>query len=123
VFGAGATATATVDVIGRHYTLRAALTPAKPLAPSPGRSSAVYAGTLDLALDDGAGHAWHHAYTASGPIELEGDQVVAPTGLVLPGASSPSTAYDQRHAQLPGAGAVSVVDVYVDVGISAEPKR
>lgn len=123
VFGKGAVADAAVDLGRIHYKLHAALVPTEPRAATPGRTSARYTGSLQLHIEDDHGHTWDHTYPASGPIELEGDAVVAPTGLEIPGASSPSPEYDARHAQLPSSPPFTAVDLYVDVQLSDDPRR
>jgi hypothetical protein len=90
VFGAGSSADATVALGDTHYKLHAILTPQTTRAAAPGRATAQYAGTLSLHVETDHGYVWDRVYVASGPIELEGGTVVAPTGLVLPGAHSPS---------------------------------
>ncbi|HUJ57273.1 MAG TPA: hypothetical protein VLX92_02225 [Kofleriaceae bacterium] len=123
VFGGGASAESVNELEHRRYTVRVTLTPASRRDRSPGRARERYDGTLAVHVDDGEGHAWEHAYPASGWIERDGDQVVAPTGLSIPGASAPSQAWDDRHGELPGSGRIRDVDVYVDVGVFAEPRR
>jgi len=123
VFGDHAAGEAVASVDDRRYTVRVVLTPAAPRKPTPGHTSDRYAGTLAVHVDDNQGHAWDHTYPASGKIELEGDQVVAPAGLEIPGASAPSKENDALHGQLPGFGKITTVDVYIAVGVFADPRR
>jgi hypothetical protein len=123
VFGDRAAGEAVASIDDRRYTVRVVLTPAAPRKPVAGHTSDRYAGTLAVHVDDNQGHAWDHAYPASGKLELEGDQVVAPAGLEIPGASAPSTEHDALHGQLPGFGKSTIVDVYVAVDVFAEPRR
>ncbi|HEY4185196.1 MAG TPA: hypothetical protein VGP07_09015, partial [Polyangia bacterium] len=110
VFGEGAGNTATVTVGETHYTLRATLTPLVSHAPSSAPSTTTYSGLLALNLEDQQRTLWEHTYVASGQIATEGDQVVAPFGLELPGNSSSSPDYPARHARLAAAPPYAVID-------------
>jgi hypothetical protein len=126
VFGPYARGELSATVDDHRYTVRVTLTPATPREPPPGRLSESYTGTLAVHVDDGQGHAWEHAYPATGKLELDGKQVVAPVGFVLPGAGyawPPSKEHDALHGQLAGFGTMTTVDIYVDVSVYAEPKR
>jgi hypothetical protein len=114
VFGTGASGEATLPA---GYKLHATLTPEAPRAPVAGRTSDRYAGTLLLQLEDGRGHRWERSYRATGGIELEGDTVVAPAGLSIPGASAPSPEEQARHGKLGG------LDLTVDLSLLADPRR
>jgi hypothetical protein len=114
VFGTGASGDATLPA---GYKLHATLTPEAPRAPVPGRTSDRYAGTLLLRLEDDRGHRWERAYRATGGIELEGDTVVAPRGLSIPGASSPSPEAEARHGKL------GSLDFTVDLSLLVDPRR
>jgi hypothetical protein len=122
VFGAGASADAELVESDAHYQLHATLTPQTPRAPAPGRTTARYAGTLTLHVESDHGHVWDRTYPASGPIELEGDTVVAPAGLVLPGASTPSPEADALHAKVQGATPDLVVEVSVGRQLYDDPR-
>lgn len=114
VFGTGASGDATLPT---GYKLHATLTPEAPRAPVPGRTSDRYAGTLLLRLEDDHGHRWERSYRATGGIELEGDTVVAPNGLSIPGASSPSPEADARHGKL------GSLEFTVELSLLADPRR
>jgi hypothetical protein len=123
VFGAGASADATLDLGQIRYTLHATLTPSSPRSPTSARTTDAYAGTLVVHVEDDRGHAWQHAYPASGRVELEGEAVVAPYGLQIPGASGPSPEYEARHGRLPGFARYTAVDLHLDVELSDDPRR
>jgi hypothetical protein len=106
-----------------RYRMRAVLTPSVPSSPASARRHDAYSGTLAVHVDDGRGHDWEHVYPAHGAIDLEGDTVVAPAGLEVPGASAPSPAYDARHGQMPGVGPYRSVDLYLDVELFDDPRH
>jgi hypothetical protein len=78
---------------------------------------------LRVRVDDGKAMRGSTHFPAAGQLELDGDQVVAPVGFDLPGASAPSKDADALHGELPGFGKITTVDVYVAVGVYAEPAR
>jgi hypothetical protein len=123
VFGAGASGDAEAVLADRRYRLHATLTPDAARAPTPGLSRAEFRGVLALHITDGQGHAWDRAYPASGALDLEGDIAVAPYGVSIPGASSPSPEWDRRHGQLPGFGPYRSIDIDVDISTDDDPRR
>jgi hypothetical protein len=123
VFGSGASGDAEATLSGERYRLHAALTPEAPRAPIPGRSDAKFAGALILRVEDEHDHAWEHTYPVHGGLDLEGDSVVAPWGVGLPGASSRSPEADALRGQLPGLGPFSTVDLRVDISTYVDPRR
>jgi hypothetical protein len=123
VFGSAADAAGETTLGGRRYRLHATLVPGARRDPRPGRASATYAGTLTLHVEDDAGHTWGRAYTTSGKIELEGDQVVAPAGLQIPGASSPTPESEARHGRMPAEPPSPGVELEVGVELFDEPRR
>lgn len=123
VFSSGASGDAEATLSGERYRVHAALTPEAPRAAIPGRSDAKFTGTLTLRVADEHDHAWEHAYPAHGTLDLEGDSVVAPWGIGLPGASSPSPEADALRGQLPGLGPYRAVDLRVDISLHVDPRR
>lgn len=122
VFGGSATGKNVVKV-GRHAFVIAAKLASPPRSPSPKRAHSHFAGTLTVTLDGGARQRFSRSYPATGPIELEGHTVVAPTGFVLPGARAPSPEAARLHARLPGDNQFESFDVYVGVSIFADPRE
>ena len=78
------------------------LAPKVPFAPSPEPRRTRYSGTLKVRIADDRGQVWERAYMASGDLDLEGEAVAMPTGLVLPGASSPSPEAEALRIKLDG---------------------
>lgn len=122
VFGRGAGGDAEAVLADRRYRLRATLTPAAPRAAMPGLRRGEFRGTLTLHITDDQGGAWGRAYPAHGALDLEGDAVVAPYGVEIPGASSPSPEWDRRHGALPGFGPYRSIDIEVDVDTEDDPR-
>jgi hypothetical protein len=122
VFGTGARATASVNVESRRYTLEATLVPHAPRSPQPGIATDTYHGTLSLKLSDDQGHTFSRTYVASGLLELEGETVVAPYGLTVPGASSGTAEYEARHVKLLAAAPLATVDMDVEVQLSFDAR-
>ena len=54
---------------------------------------------------------------------MEGDQVVAPFGLELPGNSSSSPDYPARHVRLAAAPPYDVIDLVVDIELRGRRPR
>jgi hypothetical protein len=123
VFGSGASGDGEATLSGERYRVHVALTPDAPRAPMPGRSDAKFTGALAVRVEDDHGHAWDHTYPAHGPLDLEGDTVVAPWGVGLPGASSPSPEADALRGQLPGLGPYRAVELRVDISTYIDPRR
>jgi hypothetical protein len=122
VFGGSATGRTTVEVGNHAFVLAATLT-SPPRAPAPERARADFAGTLAITVDGGPRHRFSRSYPVTGPIELEGRTVVAPTGFVLPGGSSSDPAYERRRAALPGDDQFESFDVYVGINVFGDPRR
>jgi hypothetical protein len=123
VFGTGATGDGETMLAGERYRMHATLTPDAPRAATPGLGGGDFRGTLALHIEDDHGHAWEHAYPAHGRLDLEGDSVVAPWGLGLPGASSPTPESEALKGQLPGFGAYRRVELRVDISTGVDPRR
>jgi hypothetical protein len=81
VFGDGVTATRDLDDGRLHIAVT--LTPDAPRAPTAGRATAEFKGTLAVHLEDDRGHAVDRSVAVTGPIELEGDTVIAPSGFQI----------------------------------------
>lgn len=122
VFGAGATVDATITQGQVKYSAHATLVPNAPRKATRGYASAPYAGTFTIRVEDDRGHAWQHAYPATGKLDLEDGAVVAPTGLLLPGASAPSPENDVLHGRLPGDDPSERTDVTVAVELADDPR-
>jgi hypothetical protein len=73
-------------------------------------------------VEDDHGHAWQHAYPVHGPLDLEGEAVVAPWGIELPGASSPSPEADALEGLLPGFGPYRAVALRVNIDTALHPR-
>jgi hypothetical protein len=123
VFGTGASSEAQGTIGTTRYTLRATLTPTPAFMQAPDYRKDKYVGTLFVHVEDDAGGVWEHSYPAKGDIEREGESVVAPTGFVLPGATSPSPEADALRGKLPGRGRFAYVDVVVDIALIDDPRR
>jgi hypothetical protein len=123
VFGTGASGDGEAMLAGERYRMHATLTPDAQRAPTPGRSRGEFGGSLSLRIEDDHGHAWEHAYPAHSRLDLEGDSVVAPWGIGIPGASSPSPEADALRGQLPGIGAHGAVEIRVDISTLVDPRQ
>ena len=124
VFGQQAVATGETAVGQVRLKARATLAPAAARAPSPGRAEERYRGMLTVHLEDGEGRTWDWSYPASGSIIVEGREVVAPAGLVLPGASAPSPEADALKGRLAVGGAdPGSLQFALDVSLFDDPRR
>lgn len=124
VFGEQAVATGETTVGQIRLAARATLAPAVAATPSPVRTEQRYRGTLTVHLEDGEGHSWDRSYSPSGSIIVEGRDVVAPAGLVLPGASAPSPEADALKGNLAVGGAnPGTLQFAVDVSLFDDPRR
>jgi hypothetical protein len=123
VFGSGASGDSEAMLGGELYRMHATLIPDTPSIPTPGRSDGKFSGTLTVHIGDQHGHAWEHAYPAHGALDLEGDSVVAPWGIGIPGASSPSREAEELRGQLPGIGPYRAVELRVDHSSLVDPRR
>jgi hypothetical protein len=83
VFGDGATVTVTRDLDDARLQMRFTLAPDARRLPARGRSTAQFTGTLAVHLEDEHGRTLDHSFAVTGPIELEGETVFAPTGFAL----------------------------------------
>ena len=122
VFGPCAEATAETTLNNRRIKLRATLTPATARDPAPALVEDRYRGMLALHLEDDQGHTWDRDYEASGAIWIEGRTAVAPTGMGIPGASSPSAAADARRGRFGGAGGQGDIEFEIDVNVFDDPR-
>jgi hypothetical protein len=122
VFGTGAEAQGAAVLLRTPIRVRATLTPETARRPSPGRREEPCAGTLTVHVDDGDGHAWQHAYRATGPIMLDGDDVAAPVGLVIPGASAPSPEADARRGRITGGRELGSIELSMNGELSDDPR-
>jgi hypothetical protein len=120
VFGAGASGHATLVLGGTQYRFRATLSPSTSRTPQPGRTRDKYAGKLALHLEDDRGHAWDRTYPVRGELVLEGETLVAPTGLSIPQDTVP---LDERTGRLPGLAPGSTVSIFVDVSLFDDPRQ
>jgi hypothetical protein len=123
VFGKGAATEVTLNVAQFSYKVRATLVPTVPLAPTPGRKSTGYAGTLTVHINDDRGNAWHHAYPATGKIDHEGDTVIAPYGLDIPRGLTPSPEAEALHANFPASDPYTGIHFYVEPELAHNPRR
>jgi len=81
VFGNGAAATRDLDDGRLHVTVE--LAPDAPRVPAAGRATAAFTGTLAVHFQDDRGRAVDRSFAVTGPIELEGDTVIAPSGFTI----------------------------------------
>jgi hypothetical protein len=81
VFGDGATATRDLDDGRLHIAVK--LAPDAPRAPTAGRTTAAFKGTLSVHVEDDRGRAVDRSFAVTGPIELEGETVIAPSGFAI----------------------------------------
>ena len=77
--------------------------------------------TLDIALDDGRGNSIHRSYKARGKVVVQGLAIALPSGLELPGTSTPSAEADALKFTWPGNGTSRSIDIYVDPVMWAAP--
>jgi len=89
VFTRNARAEAERKLGQRRFRLRATLIPQAPRSPTPRRTQADFRGRLTLHLEDDRGHSWRRVYPVTGRLDLEGDLVAAPSGLLIPSSKRP----------------------------------
>lgn len=123
VFGAQATGEVEVPLCKRRIKVRATLTSAAPRTLAPALTTERFAGTLTLNIQDDRGQLWGRLYPAKGELYLQGNQVVAPSGLELPGSSSPSKEHDALLGQFSGDADCQRYDFKVDVSVFNDPRK
>lgn len=122
VFGPAATGVSVITIGKTRFTLGATLTSSTPRSPS-GRASDAFTGTLAIRVDGGPKRKFERSFAATGPLELDGANAVAPTGFVLPGGDSSDPAHDLLHVELPGEGIFTSFDVYVGISVFSDPRE
>jgi len=123
-----ASATREGDVGGLHVRLTATLGRFGP-SRQPSKQSANFKNVgedmeapLSLRLEDGRGNVYERSLPARGKVRATGEAVALPTGLELPGTSSPSKQADALRTTWPGHAAIRSFDVYVDPVLYASPR-
>ncbi|MDX2093080.1 MAG: hypothetical protein SFX73_34880 [Kofleriaceae bacterium] len=122
VFRGTSQSTAQVTLGRTTFTATATLVSSRAPARSEAAIDESFDGTLTFRMTDHRGHTWERSFAATGPLYVEGGAVVAPTGLVLPGGSSPSPEHDALAMRWSGDGEFTSFDSYVDTNVFSDPR-
>jgi hypothetical protein len=99
VFAAGATSEGTISLGKDRYKVTMRLAPRAAFTATPRKTTAKYKGMLTVQIQAARGHAWRSSYEVDGRVELEGETVVFPRGLRMPGTAcrTPTCANARGH--------------------------
>ena len=108
---------------GSHLKAVATLTPRAPLAKDLPSGPRKFEGTLHVVVTDDHGRTFDRTYPASGNLLVDGNAVVAPAGLSIPGSSGPSREMDALHTTFPAEGDYAHIDMYLTAAIEPDPRE